>query len=180
MTSIDHIHPLSTQTTLSIHPGCRFFDLTTIPSSKNRIWCSIATSPAVNAGAVRKNEPSNVSLIQSTMETRIRSVLAVARQHGHNAIVLGAWGCGVFGNKPSDIAHWFANALHEDLRFAGALTGACLACWTSLTKHRHTKTSARSSQRNRTQRSREPEHSFTRQLKSKSSVRSRLRPPLGR
>lgn len=81
---------------------------------------SIATSPAVNAGAVRKNEPSNVSFIQSTMQTRMRSVLAVARQQGHRALVLGAWGCGVFGNDPSDIARWFADAIHHDSRFAGA------------------------------------------------------------
>lgn len=81
---------------------------------------SFVTSPAVNAGAVRKNEPSNVQSIRPTMENRIRSVLAVARQHDHNAIVLGAWGCGVFGNDPSDIAHWFADALHDDSRFAGA------------------------------------------------------------
>jgi uncharacterized protein (TIGR02452 family) len=44
----------------------------------------------------------------------------VARKHDHNAIVLGAWGCGVFGNDPTDIAHWFAEALRHDSRFAGA------------------------------------------------------------
>jgi uncharacterized protein (TIGR02452 family) len=83
-------------------------------------FLSVVTSPAVNAGAVRKNEPSNVQAIQSTMETRIRSVLAVARKHDHNAIVLGAWGCGVFGNDPTDIAQWFALALRDDSRFIGA------------------------------------------------------------
>lgn len=82
-------------------------------------FVSILTSPAVNAGAVRKNEPSSVSLIQQTMQTRIRSVLTVARKHGHDAIVLGAWGCGVFGNDPYNIATWFADALFEDSRFAG-------------------------------------------------------------
>lgn len=81
---------------------------------------SIVTSPAVNAGAVRKNEHSNVSLIQPTMQARIRSVLAIAKARGHNAIVLGAWGCGVFGNDPSDVARWFAAALLDDSRFAGA------------------------------------------------------------
>lgn len=81
---------------------------------------SIVTSPAVNAGAVRKNEPGNISSIPSTMQTRIQSVLAVARKHDHDAIVLGAWGCGVFGNDPSEVATWFADALLEDLRFVGA------------------------------------------------------------
>ncbi len=82
-------------------------------------FVSVVTSPAVNAGAVRKNEPSSVSLIPQIMHTRIRSVLAVARKHGHDAIVLGAWGCGVFGNDPCDIATWFADAIFEDSRFAG-------------------------------------------------------------
>lgn len=81
---------------------------------------SVITSPAVNAGAIRKSEPGNISAIRSTMRTRIQSVLAVARNHNHNALVLGAWGCGVFGNDPSDIACWFADALLEDARFAGA------------------------------------------------------------
>lgn len=81
---------------------------------------SIVTSPAVNAGAVRKNEPDNLSLIRPTMKERIRSVLAVGRHHGHDSIVLGAWGCGVFGNDPSDIARWFADALQFDESFVGA------------------------------------------------------------
>jgi uncharacterized protein (TIGR02452 family) len=81
---------------------------------------SIVTSPAVNAGALRKNEPSNFTSIQSTMQNRIRSVLAVARKHGHNTLVLGAWGCGVFGNDPYDVATWFSDALLEDSRFAAA------------------------------------------------------------
>jgi uncharacterized protein (TIGR02452 family) len=83
-------------------------------------FVSIVTSPAVNAGAVRKNEPASVSSIQSTMQARMRSVLAVARKHDHGAIVLGAWGCGVFGNDPYDVATWFADAILDDLRFVGS------------------------------------------------------------
>lgn len=81
---------------------------------------SIVTSPAVNAGAVRRNEPENESMIRTTMEHRIRSVLAVGCHHGHDSIVLGAWGCGVFRNDPTDIAEWFADALRSDERFNGA------------------------------------------------------------
>jgi len=31
-------------------------------------------------------------------------VLAVAAYHGHRNLVLGAWGCGVFGNDPAKVA----------------------------------------------------------------------------
>jgi uncharacterized protein (TIGR02452 family) len=83
-------------------------------------YVSMLTSPAVNAGAVRANEPLNIPEICSTMETRIRSVLAVAREQKHNALVLGAWGCGVFANEPSDVAYWFSDAITNDPRFTNA------------------------------------------------------------
>ncbi|MGF1603152.1 MAG: TIGR02452 family protein [Thermosynechococcaceae cyanobacterium] len=68
---------------------------------------SIITSPAVNAGAVRQNEPLNLDRIAPIMKHRIQAVLAIARQHQHDSLVLGAWGCGVFKNEPADIARWF-------------------------------------------------------------------------
>jgi uncharacterized protein (TIGR02452 family) len=81
---------------------------------------SILTAPAVNAGAVRKNERRNVDRIASTMRRRITGMLAVAREHGHVDLVLGAWGCGVFRNDPGHVARWFHEALTGDERFARA------------------------------------------------------------
>lgn len=81
---------------------------------------SMVTSPAVNAGAVRKNEPHNIPEIAPTMQHRIESVLAIAREHRHRALVLGAWGCGVFANDPADVARWFRDALTSQPRFANA------------------------------------------------------------
>jgi uncharacterized protein (TIGR02452 family) len=43
----------------------------------------------------------------------IGRVLAIAATHGHDALVLGAWGCGVFQNDPTEIAGLFAAALRE-------------------------------------------------------------------
>ena len=68
---------------------------------------SMITAPAVNAGAVRANEPQNVSQIEPTMFGRIEKVLSLAVIHGHRSLVLGAWGCGVFKNDPADVAKWF-------------------------------------------------------------------------
>jgi uncharacterized protein (TIGR02452 family) len=72
---------------------------------------SFITAPAVNAGAVRRNEPKNVSRIEPVMLSRIEKVLSVAVVHGHEALVLGAWGCGVFDNDPEEMAAWFARHL---------------------------------------------------------------------
>jgi uncharacterized protein (TIGR02452 family) len=81
---------------------------------------SIITSPAVNKGAVEQNEPQNIDRLKTTMQHRIHSVLAIARQHGHRSLVLGAWGCGVFKNDPQDIAQWFYAALTVNPLFSGA------------------------------------------------------------
>jgi uncharacterized protein (TIGR02452 family) len=69
---------------------------------------SFLTAPAVNAGAVREDE---VRLIEPTMRRRAEKVLGVARHHSHRALVLGAWGCGVFRNDPVMVADHFAGLL---------------------------------------------------------------------
>src|SRR5690348_13855049 len=68
---------------------------------------AMITAPAVNAGVVRANEPGSVPRIAETMNRRIASVLGLAAHHGHDALVLGAWGCGVFANDPWEIAELF-------------------------------------------------------------------------
>ena len=48
---------------------------------------------------------------------RALKVLAVAKAHGHDSLILGAWGCGAFGNNGSLVADIFHKALTQD--FAG-------------------------------------------------------------
>jgi uncharacterized protein (TIGR02452 family) len=62
--------------------------------------------------AVRERHISPKLVIERFIE-RIRCVLAVALVHKHNAIVLGAWGCGVFGNDAADVARLFHMVLDE-------------------------------------------------------------------
>ena len=85
-------------------------------------WSSaFITAAAVNAGAVRKNEPNHISDILPTLQERARMVLAIAAVRGSEALVLGAWGCGVFQNDPLEVANIFANLLKESMfenRFA--------------------------------------------------------------
>jgi uncharacterized protein (TIGR02452 family) len=79
--------------------------------------CAILTSPAVQANAVRQYMPEEEDRIGVVMWSRILKVLAVAVKHNHSSIVLGAWGCGAFGNDGYEIAGLFKKALDEN--FAG-------------------------------------------------------------
>lgn len=47
---------------------------------------------------------------------RTISTRGVCLKHGHDAIVLGAWGCGVFKNDPAEIARLFKEALYGRFR----------------------------------------------------------------
>lgn len=73
--------------------------------------CTFVTSPAVNRGALKR--PVDVAPI---MRSRLAKVLDAFAAHGCVAIVLGAWGCGVFRNDPTEIAELFAEALRTTHR----------------------------------------------------------------
>jgi len=81
---------------------------------------SVLTSPAVNAGAVKRNLPNDISRIPELMLSRTEKVLKIAAFHQHEVLILGAWGCGVFRNDPKEIAGYFAHYLKEGGSYAAA------------------------------------------------------------
>ncbi|MCX6366519.1 MAG: TIGR02452 family protein [Armatimonadetes bacterium] len=82
---------------------------------------SMLTCAAVNVGALAKNSPQSLGWVREVMARRVRMVLAVAAAHQIEALVLGAWGCGVFRCDPEMIAQLFADALAEP-KLAGRFT----------------------------------------------------------
>lgn len=68
---------------------------------------SIISCPAPNLSAM-ETEPKNITII---LTERIIKILKVASFHNHKNIILGAWGCGAFGNDPKLIATIFAGAI---------------------------------------------------------------------
>ena len=72
---------------------------------------SFITLPAPNLRPENRPPPEAVA---STFRRRIRYLFALAREKGHDALVLGAWGCGAFRNEPTDVANAFHQALHLD------------------------------------------------------------------
>ncbi|MBE6869241.1 MAG: TIGR02452 family protein [Ruminococcus albus] len=73
---------------------------------------SVITIPAPNRrGAAFL---ASDSLIESTMTSRIRIMLHIAAFHGCKELVLGAWGCGAFGNSPQKVSGYFRKVLIDE------------------------------------------------------------------
>ena len=77
------------------------------PWSLSFLTCAAPYAPAIG-------QPLAGALLQA----RIHRALAIARAYGYPSLVLGAWGCGAFGNDPARAARDFHDAL------AGAFAGA--------------------------------------------------------
>ena len=73
---------------------------------------SVITLPAPNLyGAAMLASKETVS---NTLLRRIRIMLRIAVKNCCKELVLGAWGCGAFGNDPNLVASHFSTALVED------------------------------------------------------------------
>ncbi|WP_432122368.1 TIGR02452 family protein [Streptomyces sp. S1] len=77
------------------------------------------TSPAPNAGVVRRTAPERAGRLPAALASRAERVLETAAAAGYRRLVLGAWGCGVFRNDPEQVAGAFRTLLTGDGRFAG-------------------------------------------------------------
>ncbi|MFK7905770.1 MAG: TIGR02452 family protein, partial [Chitinophagales bacterium] len=75
------------------------------------VTASFITAPAVNTGVVKQREALRLKEIEVVMKRRIGKVLAIALEHVHSSIVLGARGCGVFQNNPDDMARYFKEVI---------------------------------------------------------------------
>tara|TARA_R110000772_G_scaffold20466_2_gene56706 strand:- start:23380 stop:24150 length:771 start_codon:yes stop_codon:yes gene_type:complete len=65
-------------------------------------------------GSVPKKDSNYIE----TMKNKIRLMLSLPYQSGCDTLVLGAWGCGVFDNKPSEVAQMFYDVLEtENMRY---------------------------------------------------------------
>ncbi|AKV04143.1 hypothetical protein AKJ09_10806 [Labilithrix luteola] len=105
------------------------------------------TAPAPNARVVLERDPTRTGDIEQAMEDRIAKALAIAARHGHKRLVLGAWGCGVFGNDPAMVASLFERALagrffgaFEDVVFAVFDRSARRACIRAFEERFHSST----------------------------------------
>ena len=84
------------------------FDLIASP-----VKASVLTLPAVNMGQViLKGE--NVEKAKIVMKDRMRLSLAIFAHQKNRTLILGAYGCGVFRNAPTDISLWWKELLEDE------------------------------------------------------------------
>jgi len=74
------------------------------------LLASIITSPAPNLNRLLKDEFKKVN---SVLDSRTIKILEVAADNNHKNLILGAWGCGAFGNFPTTVANAFIKALKQ-------------------------------------------------------------------
>lgn len=91
------------------------------------LLCGILTSPAVNTRMIERNTPEKRSQIRPVMKRRTERVLWLAATSGYKTLILGAWGCGVFGCDPVMVAELFAEALNGP--FAGCFEQVVFAVY---------------------------------------------------
>ncbi|KAA6335090.1 hypothetical protein EZS27_016651 [termite gut metagenome] len=89
----------------------------------------ILTSPAVNIGAMKQNKPQELLLARQTMLNRIDKLLSVFVLQNVENLILGAWGCGVFQNKPEDVAGYFADYLVKSGKYANCFNHIVFAVY---------------------------------------------------
>jgi uncharacterized protein (TIGR02452 family) len=88
-----------------------FRDGTTGELLEEPYTCGFLTAPAPNAKVVLERDASRAAEVVRVMRARVARSLAIAAHYGHRNLVLGAWGCGVFGNDPVVVANAYADEL---------------------------------------------------------------------
>lgn len=87
--------------------------------------CSVITVPAIKRPDLNsKGEMLEKDL--NTLRGKIRTILRIALLGGHRKLVLGAFGCGAYGNNPLQTAESFKSVLEEP-EFKNMFSQVCFA-----------------------------------------------------
>lgn len=86
----------------------------------NVITCAAPYAPTVGQPRSRK-----------LLKSRIQRVLSIARARGYDSLVLGAWGCGAFGNDSHLTASDFRDAIEKEFRGAFSHVAFAITDWSS-------------------------------------------------
>lgn len=91
---------------------------------KYHSYADVIVVAAPNARRARENYKVANDTLEAAMRDRIRFALAIADELGHKKLVLGAYGCGVFGWDALVVARLFAQELARGTHVAEQVTFA--------------------------------------------------------
>lgn len=74
----------------------------------------VITIAAINLNGLGKFQ---ITKYEELTKDKIRLMLSMAIKNNIDNIILGAWGCGVFGNEPDKMAKMFKDVLEEGYKF---------------------------------------------------------------
>lgn len=84
---------------------------------------AVVSAPALKYPNVQSGRLRDADVLR--LKKKIRLLFQIASAHGHDALVLGAWGCGAWRNPPMHVAHVFREMLRE---FSGVMHTVVFAC----------------------------------------------------
>ena len=80
--------------------------------------CGVITCAALNLGgrySLRLTPDGRMpEAAKPITKNKIRAILRMGLRHGHDSLVLGAFGCGAFKNPPEEVSELFRTVLYED------------------------------------------------------------------
>ena len=78
-----------------------------------RCHADVITCAAPNKCAAKKNNDISDDQNSKVLRNRISFILKIAQEQKVNTLILGAFGCGVFGQDPEEVAQIFKDCLKE-------------------------------------------------------------------
>jgi uncharacterized protein (TIGR02452 family) len=79
--------------------------------------CDVITCAAPNAKTGLRYRMVTPEEVYNTLVSRIDMILAIAAHNMEQVLILGAWGCGVFGNNINDVATIFVDLITGKYRY---------------------------------------------------------------
>lgn len=79
--------------------------------------CDIITCSAPNFSAARKHPQVDLQINDEELLSRIKFIIDIAATNKIETLILGAFGCGVFGQNPTKVAEMMKNLLRQKYPF---------------------------------------------------------------
>lgn len=80
-------------------------------NASSKVKCDILTCAAPNRNLFIDNTTMN----KKALKSRIKFILNIIREEHPDVIILGAWGCGAFGQSPKVVANYFLGLIDDYL-----------------------------------------------------------------